>query len=160
MMKCEYQRSRAFFFENFDENGGSIAGNADLNLPLNEQITIVEKVDLDEDTAISAVDLNLPLKKAIKIVAQIFSMYPDDCDRSDAEALSQELADFVNKLLSQSEISGDADDWHNIVVDIAKKDYYNLCCDLLEEGLRRFPGNADLLGDYLQYGTSCGRIEK
>lgn len=114
----------------------------------------------DEGASCDTAGINLPLKRAGKIVAQIFSMYPDDSERADAESLAQELSEFIRNLLSQSEISGDADDWHNIAVDIAKKDYYDLCCDLLEEGLRRFPGNTDLLGDYLQYGTSCGRIEQ
>lgn len=114
----------------------------------------------NESASYDTAGVNLPLKGACKIVAQIFSMYPDDCDRADAESLAQELTEFIRNILSQSEISGDADDWHNIAVDIARKDYYDLCCDLLEEGLRRFPGNTDLLGDYLQYGTSCGRIEQ
>lgn len=114
----------------------------------------------DEASSYGTAGVNLPLKGASKIVAQIFSTYPDDSDRTDAESLAQELAEFIRNLLSQPEISGDADDWHNIAVDIARKDYYDLCCDLLEEGLRRFPGNTDLLGDYLQYGTSCGRIEQ
>lgn len=115
---------------------------------------------LDGATSCSIAGVNLPLRGANKIVRQIFATYPDDSDRADAESLAQELAEFVRNLLSQPEISGDADDWHNIAVDIARKDYYDLCCDLLEEGLRRFPGNTDLLGDYLQYGTSCGRIEQ
>ena len=121
-----------------------------------EQNVVFHNECLVADTA----GVNLPLKGAGKIVTQIFSMYPDDCDRADAESLAQELTEFIRNLLSQSEISGDSDDWHNIAVDIARKDYYELSCDLLEEGLRRFPGNADLLGDYLQYGTSCGRIEQ
>ena len=71
-----------------------------------------------------AAGVNLPLKGAGKIVKQIFFMYPDDCDRADAESLAQELTEFIRNLLSQSEISGDSDDWHNIAVDIARKDGY------------------------------------
>lgn len=105
-------------------------------------------------------DGSLPLKSARQIVADIFLMHDGERDRADMELMSQELTEFIRQLLAQSEIAGTADDWHNLVVDIARKDYYDLCCDLLEEGLRRFPGNADLLGDYLQYGTSCNRIEQ
>lgn len=163
-MKHEYQRYRTFLFGNIDEGEASFeeiaCDTAEANRPLNGAVNPDGNVGLDEKTVSGVRSVNLPLKSAIKIVAQIFSMYPDACERSDAEALVQELADFVGNLLSQSEISGDADDWHNLVVDIARRDYYDLCCDLLEEGLRRFPGNTDLLGDYLQYGISCGRIEK
>ena len=63
-------------------------------------------------------------------------------------------------MINQSTKSGDANDWHNFAVDIARKDLYDLACDLLECGLSIYPKNIDLLADYLQYGTSCGRIEK
>lgn len=63
-------------------------------------------------------------------------------------------------MLNQESKPGDADDWHNFAVDVARKDLYDLSCDILECGLSIFPKNIDLLADYLQYGTSCGRIEK
>ena len=101
---------------------------------------------------------NLPLRQAIKIVAEIFFQYDDG--REDLEAQTQEITYFIHSLLAQKVIPGDADDWHNLAVDVARKDYFDLACDILDAGLRVFPNNTDLLGDYLQYGTSCHRISQ
>lgn len=101
---------------------------------------------------------NMPLRHAVKIVAEIFDQYTNA--REDLEAQTTELTSFIRNLLAQDVVPGDADDWHNLAVDIARKDYFDLACDILEAGLAEFPSNTDLLGDYLQYGTSCRRIEQ
>ena len=101
---------------------------------------------------------NLPLRQAINIVSEIFDLYDDS--RDDLEAQTRELTSFIGALLAQETIPGHADDWHNLAVEIARSHYFDLACDILESGLNRFPNNPDLLGDYLQYGISCGRIEK
>lgn len=101
---------------------------------------------------------NMPLRHAVKIVAEIFDQYTNA--REDLEAQAAELTTFIQTLLAQEVVPGDANDWHNLAVDIARKDYFDLACDILEGGLAEFPSNTDLLGDYLQYGTSCHRIEQ
>ena len=101
---------------------------------------------------------NMPLRHAVKIVAEIFDQYTNA--REDLEAQTAELTSFIQKLLAQPVVPGDADDWHNLAVDVARKDYFDLACDILEAGLAEFSSNTDLLGDYLQYGTSCRRIEQ
>ena len=101
---------------------------------------------------------NLPLRQAIQVVTEIFSLHDDN--RDDLESQTRDLTAFIDTLLAQKTIPGHADDWHNLAVDIARNDYFDLACDILESGLDRFPNNPDLLGDYLQYGVSCGRIEK
>lgn len=112
---------------------------------------------ISEDTARSN-SVILSLSHAIKIVGNIFSEYAED--RDDLESQTRETTAFVRELLSQPIIPGDADDWHNLAVDVARQGYYNLACDILEVGLSVFPNNTDLLGDYLQYGTSCKRIDQ
>lgn len=101
---------------------------------------------------------NMPLRHAVKVVAEIFGQYSEG--REDLEAQTAELAAFVRRLLAQEVTPGDADDWHNLAVDVARKDYFDLACDVLEAGLAVFPSNTDLLGDYLQYGPLCCRIEQ
>ena len=76
------------------------------------------------------------------------------------ESKVQRITSFIRTLLAQSLIPGDADDWHNLAVDVAREECYNLACDILDAGLAVFPNNTDLLGDYLQYGISCQRTEK
>lgn len=113
---------------------------------------------LYEENAAVITKSNLPLPQAIKIAAEIFAQYDDG--REDLEAQTQDITSFIRGLLSQDIIPGDADDWHNLAVDIARRDYFDLACDVLDGGLRFFPNNTDLLGDYLQYGTSCHRIQQ
>lgn len=100
----------------------------------------------------------LPLKFVIKIVSEILDNYSGS--REDLEEQSKELRAFIQEVLTQDVIPGDADDWHNLTVDIARNGYFDLACDVLEVGLSKFPRDADLLGDYLQYGINCGRIDQ
>lgn len=113
--------------------------------------------DYESESANRAVR-DLPLKYVIQIVAEIFDDY--NGGREDLEEQSKELHAFIYQVLGQDVISGDADDWHNLTVDIARNGYFDLACDVLETGLAAFPSDADLLGDYLQYGICCRRIEQ
>lgn len=104
-----------------------------------------------------------PINMPIRTANQLSQNYLDQISTEDyhsAEASLQELSQLVARVLSQDTKSGDADDWHNWAVDIARKDIYDLACDILETALSIFPKNIDLLADYLQYGISCGRTEK
>lgn len=55
---------------------------------------------------------------------------------------------------------GDADDFHNFAVDLARNSFDNLACEVLRRGLELFPRNCDLLSDFLQYGMNCGFREE
>lgn len=125
---------------------------------------------MDHEVMISSVDENnvlsgeekkisLPIKTANTIVQTYLDSISSD-DLYEAEAALKDIELLVQRVINQSTKSGDANDWHNFAVDIARKDLYDLACDLLECGLSIYPKNIDLLADYLQYGTSCGRIEK
>lgn len=104
------------------------------------------------------------LRGPLRITSQIIEAsmndlkYEDDIDR--LSELTQEIYEIVGALLSQETLLGDADDFHNFAVNLARNDLYDLACDVLEAGLARFPRNIDLLADYLQYGSSCGRKER
>ena len=111
-------------------------------------------IDLEQAEAV-----NLPIKTA-NAIAQVYLENLSSDDLYEAESALKDLEALVQRVIHQAVKAGDADDWHNFVVDIARKDIYNLACDLLECGLSIYPKNIDLLADYLQYGTSCGRIEK
>ena len=103
--------------------------------------------------------INIPIKTA-NTIAQTYLENISSDDLYEAEAALKDLNALVQRVIQQTVKAGDADDWHNFAVDIARKDLYDLACDLLECGLSIYPKNIDLLADYLQYGTSCGRIEK
>ncbi len=102
--------------------------------------------------------ISLPIKTA-NAIAQTYLKDISSDDLYEAEAALKDLNALVQRVIQQTVKAGDADDWHNFAVDVARKDLYDLACDLLECGLSIYPKNIDLLADYLQYGTSCGRIE-
>ncbi len=99
--------------------------------------------------------VNLPVnfvhRKAQTFLEYIYRMEDEDA--------RQDLYDLMNQFTAQEQQSGTAEDFHNFVVDLARRDEYALACQVLECGLALFPKNVDLLADYLQYGTCCGRLE-
>lgn len=103
--------------------------------------------------------INLPIKIANQISKSYFIGITSD-DLYEAETALKLLTEIVQRVIRQNDKSGDANDWHNFAVDIARNDLFDLACDLLEGGLIVYPKNIDLLADYLQYGTSCGRIDR
>lgn len=89
--------------------------------------------------------------------AQIYMNYIYRDEDDDAR---KDLYDLMEQFFSQKQQSGDADDFHNFAVDLARRDEYALACDVLDCGLNLFPKNVDLLADYLQYGVSCNKLEE
>ena len=114
----------------------------------------------DENSTVfeKAEEICLPIKTA-NAIAKTYLYNISSDDLYEAEAALKDLRSLVQRVIRQAVKAGDADDWHNFAVDIARKDLYDLACDILECGLSIYPKNIDLLADYLQYGTSCGRIE-
>lgn len=98
---------------------------------------------------------NLTIHQAKKIA----NTYIEEIKASDATDLYSynKLVQFVEELVAQEEICGDANDYHNFAVELARENHEQLACMLIERGLKQFPSNVDLLSDYLQYGIS---IEK
>lgn len=114
----------------------------------------------DENSAVTENEavINLPVKTA-NVIAQTYLDDISSDDLYEAETALKDLNALVQRIIQQTVKAGDADDWHNFAVDVARKNLYDLACDLLECGLSIYPKNIDLLADYLQYGISCGRTE-
>ena len=77
--------------------------------------------------------------------------------RNDNNAL-MEIKDCV---LTQDDIRGDAEDFHNLAV-VYTRDYddYVSGFAIVEKGLRQYPNNIDLLADAIFYGSSAGEYDK
>ena len=97
-------------------------------------------------------DMLLPVSK-VNTKAQVFLEYIYSMDD---DAAREDLYELIDQFLSQDQQSGDADDFHNFAVELARKDEYILACSVLDCGLKLFPKNVDLLADYLQFGVRGG----
>lgn len=69
------------------------------------------------------------------------------------------LSALIDRFANTDIINADADDFHNISVQLSRKDEYILAIKVIDVGLRNYPWNTDLLADYIQYGTSICRSE-
>jgi len=124
------------------------------------EVTINSSGEMDAaEVTASAIGYSLPISRINQIVQTKLAEISDE-DVYQARSTISEVSELVHEVLSQSSHPGTADDWHNFAVDIARSDLYDLCCDIIEKGLELFPKNTDLLADYLQYGISCGRIDR
>lgn len=123
-----------------------------------EHEVMIASTDENNTVFEEAEEICLPIKTA-NAIAQTYLENISSDDLYEAEAALKDLRLLVQRVIRQDVKAADADDWHNFAVDIARKDLYDLACDILECGLSIYPKNIDLLADYLQYGTSCGRIE-
>lgn len=101
----------------------------------------------------------LPIRTANSIAKSYLQNISSE-DLYESEAAIKNITDLVQRVIKQDVKPGDAADWHNFAVDIAREDLYDLACDLLDSGLEIYPKNIDLLADYLQYGINCERTEK
>lgn len=67
----------------------------------------------------------------------------------------KEIMDYV---VNSDNIAGDADEYHNVSVELAKIEDYDNAVTLLEHGLFRYPRSADILADLLLYGLKCRKV--
>lgn len=111
------------------------------------------------DTAEEA-SVCLPLRLAATLVENRYLRDFSSAEPEEKKQFLKELEDFLAQFLAQSTISGSADEWHNLSVELARQNLYSLSCDVLDRGLAFYPKNVDLLADYLQYGINCGRTEQ
>lgn len=115
-----------------------------------------EETSIEENGRNIKYAFNIPVSN-VSQKAQTFLEYIYSMDDDDAR---NDLYDLMNQFLSQENQSGDAGDFHNFAVDLARRDEYFLACQVLKCGLNLFPKNVDLLSDYLQYGVSCNQLDE
>lgn len=98
---------------------------------------------------------DIPVSKATAVIDRMLKensgMYEDGDLRHD-------IAEFIYNFLNQKSHPGDADDFHNFAVTLAKEDEYIWACSILECGMNYFPKNVDLLSDFLIYAMSANDI--
>ncbi len=70
------------------------------------------------------------------------------------------LLTLVDGFVNATRINADADDFHNISVQLSRRDEYSLATRILEVGLKNYPWNPDLLADYIQDGCSICKSQK
>jgi tetratricopeptide (TPR) repeat protein len=122
-------------------------------------------IDIPNDEVVSDAEesikksFNLPVSK-VSAIAQGYLRFISEVNDEDDEDARASLYSLMDRFLEQTEQAGDADDYHNFAVALARKDEYVLACKVIECGLSLFPKNVDLIADYLQYGTNCNRIEE
>lgn len=115
-----------------------------------------EYTDFDPQEDSSA---RLTLNIAIGIVESRYLRDFSTAEPEEKQRILKDLSTFLEQLLRQPQISGSADAWHNLAVNLARIDAYDLACLVLQRGLDFYPKNVDLLADYLQYGMECGQGE-
>lgn len=115
-----------------------------------------EYTDFDSQEDSSAC---LTLGLATDIVESRYLRDFSTAEPEEKQQILKDLTTFLEQLLRQPQISGSADAWHNLAVNLARIDAYDLACLVLQRGLDFYPKNVDLLADYLQYGMECGQGE-
>lgn len=68
------------------------------------------------------------------------------------------IKEVMDYIINASNIAGDADEYHNASVKLARIEDYDNAVTLLEHGLARYPRSADILADLLLYGLKCRKV--
>ena len=102
---------------------------------------------------------SMPISKISSVAQGFLSRISSLTDEDDDEARAK-LNELIDEMFSYNDCSGDANDFHNFAVELARADEYRLACAVLDCGLTRFAKNVDLLADYLQFGVKCGLDEE
>lgn len=68
-----------------------------------------------------------------------------------------EAKEFCNAVLSDDNIIGDADDYHNFSVNYYRYDDYMSAYNIVDKGLSLYPMDVDLLADAICYGMNCNK---
>lgn len=102
---------------------------------------------------------NIPIKKINAISLGLLNRLEQFDEEDDTEA-REKLYVIIEDLRNQDRAIGNADDFHNYVTELVRRDEYDLACDVLEVGIKAFPYNVDLIADFIKYGINCQRVEE
>lgn len=110
----------------------------------------IEKLmeEIKQDKVCRAELLHQSLQESRSVASADEESYEQNADQRMREAADMILADDVN-------LTGNADAVHNIAVEYARENYYDIACRLLQKALaiKKYAYNIDLLADYLKYST-------
>lgn len=67
-----------------------------------------------------------------------------------------DIAIRIAEYTAASDLPGAANDYHNLVTELARQDQFPLAVRILDHGLARFPTNVDLLAGAVEYNVSNG----
>ena len=72
-----------------------------------------------------------------------------------------ELIKIANEVIKREEITGSADEYHNLAVTYTRDwDDYSTGYAIVKKGLSQYPANIDLLADAIYYGSYAGKYEE
>ena len=97
--------------------------------------------------------MNMSIADASQIAQEYLGYIAED--RIGHMDYGKELEKLVSSIAGSTSFDGDADDFHNFAVTLARGNKYSMACRILEYGLKQFPYNVDLLADFLEYGKQC-----
>lgn len=92
-----------------------------------------------------------------EVVDQLLESYEDE------EEQSWERLDELIGALTASDIqtyNGSPNQYHNLAVSFARANQYGFACDVIRLGLNHYGESQDLLADFLEYASKCGRMDE
>ena len=96
----------------------------------------------------------ITVDRAERKMRELFQKYED-------EVLEEAMYNLVTTVLDkQPELLGSENGFHNFAVNFSKRDDSEVACEIVERGLLLFPDSTDLLADYLQMGSECGKFDR
>ncbi len=103
-------------------------------------------------------DLPVPLDDLILSVVSAHDLATKIASSLGGARVLRGIVDYVCD--PQNEVSGDADDYHNLAVVYAAEDAYDLALRVVDHGLERFPRNMDLISDGISWAADVGDFDR
>lgn len=129
-------------------------------MPKVVKVENAENVNTVEDMPVKKSKSLLSIKQAHKIaLGYIYEIKEAEKYNEDNEKARDDLAELVERVISQERQSGNPEEFHNFSVTLGRVDD-NLACEILKVGRERYKMNVDLLADYIIYGMDCDRIDE
>lgn len=102
----------------------------------------------------------IELKTLIDYIENIKNYYDTDDSQLYIDVFTVINKCFKSRLFKHILCIGDADDFHNLSVVLARCELHDLSCIVLEYGIGLYPKSITLLADYIEYGIRCNEIKK
>lgn len=115
--------------------------------------------------AVAENEKTIKLSDLHSLIPQLFDSNEkseDECGNYSYENSTEKRLQDLTILLMERDISikGNSNDYHNLAVDCAKHDDFDLACTIIERGLQKTPYSVDLLADMIRYRLDNGEYEK